>query len=227
MTEQDGLRFEFQPLPTGIAFAIVNNAAEDVVLDWSRSYFIEPGGNSFKALNTDTVNEEGAVALKSLDVATVPKGAMLRRFTTASVNSERYWRVDANAFSTWMSDYGDTWTFASLSIDEGLYFPQYYPLAVSAEEGQLKGKLDSVSTLMKGGPSMGLGLMIRTGTAEKLYRFDLDFTKVSAIATRNVETAPGEFTKRREVTHTSTRDDGWAWTDLRPNKVKKPAVVAP
>jgi len=71
-----------------------------------------------------------------------------------------------------------------------------------------------------------LGLMIRTGTAEKLYRFDLDFTKVSAIAIRN-ETAPGKFPKRREVTHTSTRDDGWVWIDLRPSKVKKPAVAAP
>ena len=226
VTEQDGLRFEFQPLPTGIAFAIVNSAAEDVVLDWSRSYFIEPGGNSFKALNTDTVNEEGVIALKSLDIATVPRGAMLRRFTTASVNPERYRIVRSRTFSTWMGEYGDVWTFSSLSIDEGLTFPEYYPLSVSAEESQLKRKLEEISKIMVSGPSMGLGLMIRTGTAEKLYRFDLDFTKVSAIATRN-ETAPGKFPKRREVTHTSTRDDGWAWTDLRLSKVKKPVVAAP
>lgn len=228
VTEQDGLRFEFQPLPTGVAFAIVNNAAEDVVLDWSRSYFIEPGGNSFKALNTDTVNEEGVIALKSLDIATVPRGAMLRRFTTASVNPERYRIVRSRAFSTWMAGYGQAWTFSSLSIDEGLTFPEYYPLSVSADETQLTRKLDEVSKILVSGPSMGLGLMIRTGNSEKLYRFDVDFTKVSAIVTRYVETAPGEFiTERREVTHTSTRDDGWAWTDLRPSKAKQPVSAAP
>ena len=227
VTEQDGLRFEFLPLPVGVAFEIVNNAAEDAVLDWSRSYFIAPGGNSFKALNTDTLNEVDIVALKSLDIATVPRGAMLRRFTTASVNPERYRILRLRTFSTWMGSYGGGWTFSSLSIDEGLTFPEYYPLSVRADESQLKRKFEEVSKVMAHGPSMGLGLMIRTGANEKLYRFDIEFTKVSALAARMVETEAGQFITRHELTHTSTREDDWTWTDLRPSKSKKSAVVAP
>jgi hypothetical protein len=225
--EYDGLKFEVLPLPTGVGFAIINNSESDVVLDWSRSYFIEPGGNSFKALNYDTVKEDSVIALKSLDQVVVPRGALLRRFTTASTNPERYLLIRSSSFAQYMGHGGGAWSFSSMSIREGWDFPEYFPLRISADDSQLTKKLAEVSSLMQRGPSMGLGLMIVAGESEKLYRLDLDFTKISAIATRTVEEEPGVLVGRREVTHTCAKSDNWTWKDLRNPKAKSGSVPNP
>jgi hypothetical protein len=226
-SQQDGLSFEFLPLPTGVAFAVSNKSAEDVVLDWSRSYFIEPGGNSFKALNSDTLKEDSKVAMKSLDVVTVPSGAMLRRFTTASVNPEGYNIVRSQTLSAWMGTAMGNWTYSSFGISEGYKFPGYFPLEFSAEASQLERKLKEVADVMRRGSSMGVGLMIRSGSTEKLYRFDIDYTKVGAVVRRQVEVQPGVFEMQLELTHESQRASNWEWVDLRPKAAAKPPTQAP
>jgi hypothetical protein len=211
--EEDGLVFSFLLTPAGILFSIENNSGNDAELDWSRSYFIEPGGNSFKALNLDTIREDKMVAAKSRDAVVIPRGAKLLRFTTASTNPERYTVVHSAQIATWMSHTSQAWTFASTSIQEGFDFPRYFPLDFKAEGSRLAAKLEEVSTLLKAGSSMGLGLMIRKDGSEKLQRFDIDVEKVSVLAKRTLH--EGETVSTVQVaTHECTRAGGWAWKSL-------------
>src|SRR5271169_2818751 len=78
--KDNNFEFVFQPVENGIWFQVKNLNEKPAFLEWDRSYFIEPSGNSYKALNTDLVNENSETKIKEKYESILPPNAIFQRF---------------------------------------------------------------------------------------------------------------------------------------------------
>lgn len=65
--QDDSFIFNFIPVSNGIFFSINNLTDTTAFLIWDKSYFIEPDGNSYKAINLDLLKVEDEIVHKELN----------------------------------------------------------------------------------------------------------------------------------------------------------------
>jgi hypothetical protein len=125
--------FDFVPMPNGVLFTIINKTETPATLLWDHCYFIQPDGNSSKALNMDLLGENSETKEKAKYESVLPPNARFSRFTTSVLNTHSYIEQRYNSvminqlFSGWMKNI----IFASGSsdwhkfTDIGKYRPDY------------------------------------------------------------------------------------------------------
>lgn len=251
-------RFEFQfiPGPSGVAFQISNISSTDAVLVWDDCYFVEPDGNTYKALNTDALEEADAIVSKSRYTATIPAAARLARFTTASVKArqtsiaemsemERYY---TSGTTRWSSSDGLAWTATTegssawsastfATVQKGYRTSLYWKTHFMATIHDAPREVESIRGKLARNDRIGIGLKIDHAEGSTAYRFD--FAIKQLFVTREVtrlERAVGQVdrnVKSRELAFLVERNaDGMniietaAHADARKRAVGRPSVGA-
>ncbi len=240
--KDENFAFEFRPTPAGVAFSVDNLSDKDASLDWDRSFFVQPDGNSYKAINTDTLEEQNVIAMKSRYTTIVPRGARVCRFTTATVNAQQHLAVSmsgvANMYRSTRLDWdptvygpsgGPNWSYSSAATATSFYslvvastkasytFPLYYTTSVTADDRKILAKLGEVTDQIRAHPKMSLGLTLTVGDVEKTYLFE--FHIVSVFASQEVLTQGADKQESIErLAFTAREDQGWTWLDVRPSK---------
>jgi len=80
------MKINFDPRPHGIDFDIENRVTNNLYLIWDKSYFIEPSGESSKALNQDVLETASSIRDKENYESVIPQRAHFKRFTCSSKN---------------------------------------------------------------------------------------------------------------------------------------------
>jgi len=80
------INVRFDARPNGILFDIENLTSNNLYLIWDKSYFIEPNGESSKALNQDVLETTGSIRDKENYESIIPQKAHFKRFTCSSKN---------------------------------------------------------------------------------------------------------------------------------------------
>jgi len=199
----ESFAFEFKPSPSGVAFEVRNLTKSDANLVWDRCYFVDPSGNTYKALNTDALEEASEMVMKSGYFAIIPAGAAIRRFTTASVNIQRYETVSLAVATSEYSlssalaggDANSAWSsVATLSAIDGsatttttssFLVNRYWPRQFESASSEVPKRLVDVAHAVRNGSGMGLGLEIQHADAVASYRFQFEIERV--LVTRVVQ----------------------------------------
>jgi hypothetical protein len=227
--DDEEFEFVFQPTHDGLAFRIRNLTDENATLEWDKSFFVQPDGNTYRALNTDVLEEADSVALKSANSSIIPAGAGLKRFTTATTNAVQSWSVTvsgASTYSTHLRWHEGTWNWYTEANDSTFTgvaslrstknwdaFIRYWPDQLSVTGSTLPA-LQELADTIKSGPTMSLGLTIAKGTDERTYRFD--FTIDSVFVFGMVTLLHGERRPKVQKLHYVARADSrWEWFDAR------------
>jgi hypothetical protein len=90
----DKFDFTFIPVSNGIWFSVKNKTSKTAYLVWDKTYFIEPTGNSFKALDVDALNTVEEVARKENNESLIPANSIYARFTTPKNNLSKFAQYD-------------------------------------------------------------------------------------------------------------------------------------
>jgi len=80
------MKINFEPRPHGIFFDIENLTTNNLYLIWDKSYFIEPSGESSKALNQDVLETASSIRDKENYESVIPQRAHFKRLTCSSKN---------------------------------------------------------------------------------------------------------------------------------------------
>lgn len=230
-TSDGAFSFKFWPNVAGIEFVAKNLTEDDASLDWDQSFFVQPDGNTYKALNTDVLDEANEIVMKSRYSSIIPAGAKLHRFTSATVRAEKLGWVSisevgtqvANSRLQWSeSEASWLWTgttsharTTSILVGESWRAWPYFPMHFSVNsELEVPAALDDLADKLRSGATMGLGLTISHKGAERAYRFKFSIDRVFVIAnvlgTRDED---GEL--KKELRYVLSAEDDWAWIDLR------------
>lgn len=181
------LRFDVIPAHNGIMFSIENRSDQSATLIWDKSYFILPNGNSYKALNTDVLQEDKEVLDKAEYSSTIPSHSTFSRFTTSTVPSSK---VTFNEVAQFYAQWGSL-DFESTNVRRHQYlrFEPYWPIKVdyrsalsSPKKSDQLRTLRRISQFVGENNSLGLGLVIEHRGIEREYRFDIRITRVHAVS---------------------------------------------
>ena len=227
----DRFMFTFQPSPSGLIFSIANHSGEDAVLVWDGCYFVDPDGNSYKAFNTDALEEAEPIVAKSKYTAVIPDGARLERFTTASVNATATTRVafaavvdyyqagryvQTNSGWEWDADYGSRSTSGLVlsTIRDSWQVSRYWGTSIRATREELPEQLAGLTESLEGRNGMGLGLQIQCSDGLLSYRFNFEIERalVSEVVRRRDDSAassPQGMVSVRELCYLLEEDGGW------------------
>jgi hypothetical protein len=178
----DKFDFAFIPVANGIWFTIKNNTDKNAYLVWDKTYFIDPTGNSFKALDYDAVLVTEEVARKENNESPIPAKSSFARFTTPNTNLKKFQEFNTVTVTNFFTDYTYSNTFTSEFFDAGAYWPATYfkddenPYSddeyLDIKCGELK------NTIMKDN-NLGLGLYIKQNDAFYEYRFDFKVNQIN------------------------------------------------
>ena len=97
----DNFEFGFIPVPNGVYFRIINLNSKPAFLEWDRCYFIEPGGNSAKALNTDLLEENSETMAKAKYESILPPNGLFSRFTSSALNVAKFKNITVKEFNNY------------------------------------------------------------------------------------------------------------------------------
>lgn len=193
-TKEDSLTFEIRPVSKGIIFTIQNESQENAKIIWDKSYFITPDGNSYKALNTDLLDEDSKVAQKSSHESIIPSNASFTRFTTPTTRAHEIKYTDVSQF---YSSWNNSIVGYSLITNEKVIrvSPYWQNSFVAKGKEDLKKQINDLYTHSKENNKLGLGLMVEHAGVEREYRFDIRIDEIHVIK-------PHEDTKTKETTYT-------------------------
>lgn len=180
------LNFQFLPVPNGIYFEIINNTEDAITIDWDNSYFSEPSGNTYKALNSDFIGLSTELALKQTNTTIIPPKGRVRRFTTSNKNLSSFSLYTNN--NMFYSALNGVTNYYSLSrydkfVNAGNYWPIKQPYnGERTNESIIKDSticksnyFDTVSKYMADNNYLGLGLKINYKNTIKSYDFKFNF----------------------------------------------------
>jgi hypothetical protein len=180
------LKFQFLPVPNGIYFEITNNTSEAITIDWDNSYFSEPSGNTYKALNSDFIGLSTELALKQTNTTIIPPKGRVTRFTTSNKNLSSFSLYTNN--SMFYNALNGVSTYSSLSkydkfVNAGNYWPIKQPYnGERSNESIIRDTLicgshyfDSILNYMNANDYLGLGLKINYKNVIKSYDFKFNF----------------------------------------------------
>jgi hypothetical protein len=176
--------FQFLPVPNGIYFTITNNTKESVSIDWDNSYFTEPSGNTYKALNSDFIGLSNELALKQTNTTIIPPKGKVSRFTTSNKNLSSFSiYTDNNLFYSALNRVS---TYSSISrydkfVKAGNYWPIYQPYYGEMTQSQMDSSVcksqtfEIVKDYMKNNDNLGLGIKVNYKATSKNYDFKFKF----------------------------------------------------
>ena len=181
--------FAFQLLPAynGVLFSVENKTDRTARILWDNSYFIMPNGNSYRALNTDILEEESEVVEKAEYTSSIPSHSTFSRFTTSTTFANKMSHVKVSQF---YRRWGDLVTInTNILEEESLQFEPYWPYKTSS--------LEKLRDFANGNNRLGLGLVLEWADREIEYRFDITIKEVLAINLRRI--LPPAPTRRARV----------------------------
>ncbi len=179
LTIQDSImKFTFLPEPNGIWFEIENLSDENIFLLWDGSYFVDPTGNSSKALNMDILTTENKIVSKENFESIIPKQGTFRRFTASSKDISYYQKIDRTIYMV-----SPNFTIQNTSYEEK-YIPNAYwtnsTTIPYGSKGDLKIKhgmeMNRLMNSLKLNNNLGLGFTFRKGgkTIERDFKIKID-----------------------------------------------------
>jgi hypothetical protein len=205
--EDERFAFAFEVVPSGVWFQVHNLTDAAAYIDWSNTFFVIPSGNVFNALNTDIINESNEVAARSLNRTQVPTGAVVSRFTTATVNAKESNLVLATEVGsmlsttnvTWSTSTGYTWrpdesarssaSYArALVTSEVEYWSarQFWPGSLTVSPGRELEALQRLSQGIETERPIALGIRLAFGNDFRDYRFDFPIAAIFASQIKSV-----------------------------------------
>jgi len=170
--EDSRFAFSFTLWPNGIFFTVKNKQDSTGYILWKDSYFINPDGNSYQALNTDVLNIDEKIMYRYDNKSPIAPLSNLTRFTTASNNVSSYVEYSTVAIN---KKFGNKSTKSSV-LSKNSFFSTgaYRTREISTGSSRiLKRRLAKLSEDTKKYNSLGMGLKIRIG--KSLYRYKFNF----------------------------------------------------
>jgi len=213
--KDDKFAFNFIPVSNGIFFTIENLTDTTAFLIWDKSYFIEPDGNSYKAINLDLIKVEEEIARKEINESVLPKGTFFSRFTAPNVNVEvlktyditeinSYFRSNVSSeisvISNKFFDIGNYWTNTIRSPNR-----KTATGTSSLTEKEMAAELDKIRNFILENDNLGLGLAIKLD--EKIYDYQFNFKLKEA----KLYEVSG---KNSKLIKTAFKANNWVWTDV-------------
>ena len=212
--EDEQFKFNFLPRPDGIIFLIINKTDKPAYLIWDKSYFIEPSGNSVKALNTDLLDSSLKVAIKENQESILPQQAKFCRFTTAITNYQniRYDQVNSLTSTYQKNNLSLTNVSGTVTTYDYNISLNYWPVSRSTTVDFVDGNNSEGKELInyiKNNDNMGLGLLIKHDTKIYDYRFDFKFKRVNVLSVKLF----GIFDSSKKPTYYAEKEN-WEWIKI-------------
>jgi len=181
----DKFDFSFIPVSNGIWFTVKNKTNKTAYLVWDKTYFIEPSGNSYKALDVDALNTIEEIARKENNEDLIPANSNYARFTTPKNNLNKFEQYD---YITINSIFTNS-TYTSSNYYKFFEAGAYWKTTIQNEaknnnygkdswerpayEGDLlESNSEQLKDFLINNNNLGLGLYIRHGEENYEYRFD-------------------------------------------------------
>lgn len=193
--QDNKFNFEFTPVHNGLFFTIKNLTDKVAYLIWDRTYFIQPDGNSYKAINTDTLEEDKQISYKENYESILPPKSLFKRFTTSDINAHKFKSEDITIYK----DYVNNISTEKIISSEWIGASRFWPLIAKKDD------LINVTEYITNNNNMGIGFVIKQGEKEFEYNFNFKFKKASAMQ----EIKSYEMTKW--VEKYSAEEDAWIW----------------
>lgn len=183
--------FNFIPVSNGIWFTIKNNTEQTAYLIWDKSYFIDPSGNSYKALNYDVIAITDEVARRENNESPIPAKSTFSRFTTSNTNLQKFSEYNSKTVNNYFTNYSYTTSFNKDFFNIGNYWitkfdfnetsGYYYSSGdktLEPEDIYLNKKCEDIKKFIKQNNNLGLGLFIKDSEKTYEYRFDFKIKEV-------------------------------------------------
>lgn len=181
--EDDKFSFYFFPVSSGIYFSIYNKTDSNSSLFWDKTYFIEPNGNSHRALDTDILKENHETVQKSSNESMIPSHANFSRFTTSSTNMNKISLQQIYEINSYFSDINSNniTSFRTTSIYDEIFYDSnpYYYQYIEEENSESVDQFRAVINHIKSRNNLGIGFAIKLNEKIHEYRFDFNIRKIS------------------------------------------------
>jgi len=208
--------FEFSPVPNGLYFDITNLSDVKATLVWNSCYFIDPTGNSSRALNIDGVLEDTRPHEMANNQSIIPPHGSFGRFTTSALNVQAI--QESNTTYYFFKSIGFSSTRFNTFYEYGRYWPDYEgPVYESADSLHKKDiALPRISGYVRKNNNMGIGFCIRVRDTTVDYKFDFKIDRIAIYRVRDTTTS--------ELAFYSVDTTNWAWQSA---PLSKPNLLVP
>jgi hypothetical protein len=227
--KDDKFEFGFLPVPNGIHFKIYNLTNTPAILQWDMCYFIEPDGNSSKALNIDLLGENIETIEKAKYESILPPNGKFARFTTSALNAPEYKKWSAAEINVQFAEVSFLYAGKYRFYNYGRYWPEYkpkdsvyrgnprteirkrlyekdaYDTITVYDSIHIDKGLERIKNYVLNHNKMGLGLSIKIRDTILDYRFDFRFKEVCVFK------KPVSKKEEPKVMKCSSEDNGWEW----------------
>jgi hypothetical protein len=196
--------FEFNPVPNGVYFNITNLSNVPAILEWDRCYFIEPTGNSSRALNVDGgIREDTHMQEGARNESVIPPHGSFGRYTTSALNVQAI--RECNSYYSFYKSYGYSFSTFNTFYKYGSYWPDYNGPAFEPTDSLHKKDiaLPGISSYVRKNNNMGVGFHIRLKDTVVDYKFDFKIDKIAIYKVRDTATS--------ELAFYSDDTSDWTW----------------
>jgi len=191
----------------GVYFSIKNLNSKPAFLEWDRCYFIDPAGNSSKALNVDLLQENSETVQKAKYESPIPANGSFGRFTSSALNLSKFQQLNINSINSYLfnAKINIVQTDMKTFYNFGKYWPDYEEGNDTNIEIRMRKGMEKISVYIPNNNNMGLGLGIKLNDSIMDYKFDFRFKKVTIY-------------KDSTILKSASEANGWIWES--PEKIK-------
>lgn len=189
----DKFDFTFIPVANGIWFKIKNKTSTTAYLLWDNSYFIEPSGNSYKAIDVDALNTPEEALIKENNESVIPSNSSYARFTTPNTNINKFNETNTVIYNNLFTNNSYANTKYNSYFKTGAYWEttfekeeetskKYYGQNgedYADDDVKLNLKCNELRSKTKLNNNLGLGLTIKYNDAIYEYRFDFKISQIN------------------------------------------------
>jgi hypothetical protein len=182
--KDDKFDFTFLPRENGIWFTIKNITNKPAILEWDRCYFVDPSGNSSKALNVDLLEGNKETEEKAKYESMIPSNGNFSRFTTSARNVDIFKKISVTEMKGFL--FSMEYSNVNVNIEKftnfGRYWPEYKPVISNnnsspTSEGT-STELTRIRNFVLNNNNLGLGFGIKLNDTILDYKFDFKFKSV-------------------------------------------------
>ncbi|MGB0390751.1 MAG: hypothetical protein ACPGD5_04230, partial [Salibacteraceae bacterium] len=177
--EDENVIIDLYSRPNGVFFQVYNKGDKNLYLLWDQSYFIDPDGNSSRALNTDILETKGAISSKESYESIIPKKGFIKRFTSSATNVSVYRSIKSTIYSN--DNYSEVKSYYNETFRHSAYWRISETVDYGAESGVsgiVNSKISSLENHVKNYNNLGLGLAFRKGNDTLEYDFRLPIESI-------------------------------------------------
>jgi hypothetical protein len=219
--------FSFIPSYNGIFFSIKNKTDHAAYIIWDRTYFIQPNGNSYKAVNTDILITSRQIAEKEQYETVIPPRASVARFTTSTTNLGELTYEQAQMISNQLRTAKTPDSMASIISSDSVLFGagQFWPshwkvqnLGFTTEVLEEKG--DQLLSYLRDNDNLGVGFYIMHQDEPLEYRFDFRFAGVGVYGEEQIiesveDSDAQKVTTQVHLLYMAFKENDWEWREIR------------